>query len=374
MSSDVPPQGRRLDRRRSCLGGAAGQALLGPGRAELLEGIDRLGSISAAARDLRHVVPPGLAAGAEHERGGGRAARRSGDRRPARGRRPADAARPMGRGDLPAVARPAASERGRLRSAVRGSGACGRRRQSGRGPGTVAGGFCRRPAEARAVRCVFGASDELADQLLAGSPADLFLSADDARARPPGRGGADGAGPAHGSGGQHHRRRRPCRRDEAAIRAPTDLLLSQAGRIAVARPSCPLGGYTRTYLTRLGLYEALAPRLLVADNARSVASAVRAGRRRCRPRLWQRRRPGRRLPPPVPCSPAAGPHSLRRRAPAPRGRCGSRPAPSSHSSVRRRSRAAVPPLRLPRPCGSPRRAAEAPALPAARRVVISSRI
>jgi molybdate transport system substrate-binding protein len=127
------------------------------------------------------------------------------------------------------------------------------------------------------VRAVFGASDELADHVLAGAPADLFLTADErpldrlveARLLAPGA-------------------RRPLIANSLAaigapggplrVRRPTDLVRPAVGRIALAGPSCPLGGYTRTYLESLGLYEALLPRAVSVDSSRAVVSAVRAGR------------------------------------------------------------------------------------------------
>jgi molybdenum ABC transporter molybdate-binding protein len=126
------------------------------------------------------------------------------------------------------------------------------------------------------VRAVFGASDELADHVLAGAPADLFLTADDRHldrlearhlVRPGSRTplaantlAAVGAGPA------------------AAVRRPADLLRPAVSRIALADPTSPLGSYVRTYLESLGLYEALLPRAVPVDNSRAVLAAVRAGR------------------------------------------------------------------------------------------------
>jgi molybdenum ABC transporter molybdate-binding protein len=126
------------------------------------------------------------------------------------------------------------------------------------------------------VRTVFGASDELADHLLAGGPGDLFLAAD---VRQLHRLEAAhlvqmgtravlaenclaAVGPAEGT---------------ARVRKPADLVRPEVARLALAQPTSPLGGYTRAYLQGLGLYEAVVPRAVHLDNSRSVVSAVRAG-------------------------------------------------------------------------------------------------
>ena len=62
------------------------------------------------------------------------------------------------------------------------------------------------------------------------------------------------------------------------VRKPADLLGPEVGRIAMAAPSCPLGGYTRTYLQKMGLYDELLAKAAQVNNSRSVAAAVRAGR------------------------------------------------------------------------------------------------
>jgi molybdate transport system substrate-binding protein len=124
------------------------------------------------------------------------------------------------------------------------------------------------------VRTVFAASDELADHLLAGTPADLFLSADprqldrlEAAGLVPAGGRAllaENCLVAIGPAG------RP-----AAVRRPADL--ASGVRVALADPDSPLGRYTRAYLEELGLYEAVRARALTVDSARAVVTAVRGG-------------------------------------------------------------------------------------------------
>jgi molybdate transport system substrate-binding protein len=48
-------------------------------------------------------------------------------------------------------------------------------------------------------------------------------------------------------------------------------------RIALAAPSCPLGAYTRAYLAKLGLYEAVLKRAVLMDHSRAVVAAVQTG-------------------------------------------------------------------------------------------------
>src|SRR5262249_21269554 len=63
----------------------------------------------------------------------------------------------------------------------------------------------------------------------------------------------------------------------APVRRPADLLGPAVSRVALAAPSCPLGGYTRAYLEGLGLYEALVARAVLVDHSRAVVAAVQAG-------------------------------------------------------------------------------------------------
>ncbi|HEX5269674.1 MAG TPA: molybdate ABC transporter substrate-binding protein, partial [Gemmataceae bacterium] len=126
------------------------------------------------------------------------------------------------------------------------------------------------------VRAVFGASDELADQLLAGAPFDLFLTAD----------------PGHldrleAAGLVERGRRVPLAGNglaavaaagrDLAVRGPADLAGPDAPRVALAEPPCPLGAYTRAYLDRLGLPAPLPGRSVRVENSRAVIAAVRAG-------------------------------------------------------------------------------------------------
>jgi molybdenum ABC transporter molybdate-binding protein len=126
------------------------------------------------------------------------------------------------------------------------------------------------------VRAVFGASDELADQLLAGAPFDLFLTADPGHldrlqkaglVEPGRRVALAGNGlAAVAAAGQ-----------ELAVGGPGDLAGPNGPRVALADPGCPLGAYTRAYLESLHLYEPLLKRAVRVENSRAVIAAVRAG-------------------------------------------------------------------------------------------------
>jgi molybdate transport system substrate-binding protein len=126
------------------------------------------------------------------------------------------------------------------------------------------------------VRTVFGASDELADHLLAGSPGHLFLTADPlqldrlkaARLLLPGAGvslAANGLAAV------------ACSDRDCPVQKPADLARNDAIQVAIAGPDCPLGRYTNAYLEGLNLYERVLRRAVRVENSRAVLAAVRAG-------------------------------------------------------------------------------------------------
>jgi molybdate transport system substrate-binding protein len=125
------------------------------------------------------------------------------------------------------------------------------------------------------VRAIFGASNELADQLLAGAPGDVFISAEaaevdrlaaaklvakDARVTVARNGLAIVGGT-----------------KVAPIKKPADILDARFKRVAVAEPACPLGGYSKAYLEKSKLYEKLLLKILHVDNSRAVLAAVASG-------------------------------------------------------------------------------------------------
>jgi molybdenum ABC transporter molybdate-binding protein len=125
------------------------------------------------------------------------------------------------------------------------------------------------------VRAFFGASNEIADQMLAGAAGDVFISADEPQierlesARITLKGS-----------------RKPIATNSLSIiglvgakqlAKPTDLLKSRFKRVVLAEPECPLGRLSKLYLTKIGIYDDLQSRLLHVDNSRAVRAAVASG-------------------------------------------------------------------------------------------------
>ena len=122
------------------------------------------------------------------------------------------------------------------------------------------------------VRTIFGASNELADQLLAGAPCDVFVSADPvqlSRLVDANRVAKN----AHQTiaknglaivGGAK----------SAPISKASDLLEARFKRVAIAEADCPLGQYSKAYLEKTRLYEKLQSKALYVDNSRAVLAAV----------------------------------------------------------------------------------------------------
>jgi len=257
---------------------SGGQPLLGPGRLELLEAIDRGHSISAAARAVgmsyrrAWLLIDGMnkAAGSElvSTRTGGK--RGGGARLTERGH----FAVTVFRGLLDHVRRVAESTLHWLTEPEAGTihVACatsleGVLRQLIVDFASLEPGVC--------VRAITGASDELSAHLLAGAPADLFLTADARqldRLREAGILAPESeATVAHNSLAAIGPKQGP------PVRAASDLGGPRIHRIAVADPGCPLGAYTRAYLEPLGLWETVRQRAVVLDNPAVVTAAVRAG-------------------------------------------------------------------------------------------------
>jgi molybdenum ABC transporter molybdate-binding protein len=258
-----------------------GQPLLGPGRVELLESIDRWLSISEAARRMgmsyRHAwllvqsanaaaAEPLVAAATGGRHGGGAYLTEP-------GRRAVAAYRELQtRLQQAAECYKSCSPRDWDADAVHVAAPVSLQEVLGE---LLADYAVRTPAVR--VRAVFGASDELADHLLAGARADLFLTAD------PGQLDRLAAGRLLGP-------------DEpivlagntlavigpadcpVSVRKPADLQAPTIQRIALAAARCPLGGYSRAYLASCRLLDALSSRILEVDNSQAVLAAVRAGR------------------------------------------------------------------------------------------------
>lgn len=126
------------------------------------------------------------------------------------------------------------------------------------------------------VHTLFGASNELAEQLAAGAPIDLFFTGDKSHLGPLGA----------TEKGKRSSIVRLATNGLAVVapaasllrfRAPRDLLHDDVRRIAVADPACPLGRCTATYLTKLKLLDAVRAKSVEVDNSRAVLAAVRSG-------------------------------------------------------------------------------------------------
>jgi molybdenum ABC transporter molybdate-binding protein len=258
----------------------AGQTILGPGRLELLEGIARHHSISAAARHIgmsyRHAWQmvqeinqaagePLVIASTGGVKGGGAQLSPLGSWAVSIFRELNEQCRQMAAGLLPRLRKHSP------RTALHVAAAVSLEEVFGQ----ILADFVVHEPTVR-VRAVFGASDELADHLLAGAPADLFLSAD---LRQLDR--LQAAKLVHGEQrvllaenglaviGLANR--------SLVVRKPSDLAGNTALRIALAEPDCPLGSYTRAYLKGLHLYTHLRGRALLVENSRGVIGAIRAG-------------------------------------------------------------------------------------------------
>jgi molybdate transport system substrate-binding protein len=124
------------------------------------------------------------------------------------------------------------------------------------------------------IHAIFGASNALADQIVSGSAADVFVSAS-----------GDEIDRLAKSGMVRRGSRRVLARNSLAIvatqdlgrtlRTPAELPTSGAERFVVADPACPLGHCTAEYLESIGVHELMQRRLIRVDNSRAVLSALR---------------------------------------------------------------------------------------------------
>jgi molybdenum ABC transporter molybdate-binding protein len=258
----------------------SGRTVLGNGRLQLLEAIDRCRSISAAARQLRMSYrrawllvqsvneaagQPLVVAATGGSGGGGAQLTPQGHQAVAIFRQLQQHLRQNAEAILPRLAASSLSACVHVAAAVSLEEALGQ---------LLADFAVQQPA--MRVRAIFGASNELADHLLAGGAADLFLTAD-----------PEPLDRLETAGLVEPGTRRVLVTNTLAAVAPTnaaatihkpgDLAQSQVQRIALAEPASPLGHYTRAFLESVALYETLLPRAVHVDNSRGVVAAVRAG-------------------------------------------------------------------------------------------------
>jgi molybdenum ABC transporter molybdate-binding protein len=259
----------------------AGKAVLGQGRLDLLEGIDRWHSISAAARQMgmsyRHAWllvqqinegagEPLVVAVTGGKKGGGAELTPLGRWATVAFRQFHEQLRQKAAALLPRIVHPAEATCLHVAAAVSLEEVLGR----------LLVDFALHQPGLR-VRAIFGASDELASHLIAGAPCDLFLAADATQFTPL---LAAGLLPAKHKAvilATNHLAAVGRADSKALAITPADLAKRQKIKLAVADPSCPLGGYSRTYLESLGLDLASRSNLLQVDNSRAVLAAVRAG-------------------------------------------------------------------------------------------------
>lgn len=108
----------------------------------------------------------------------------------------------------------------------------------------------------------FGASSLLARQIEQGAPADLFLSADEARMN------------ALAKKGLIRTRVSVLSNTLVVVGAP----LARARSIALAEPaSVPAGVYARAWLQKIGMWQRIAPKVIPTENVRAALAAVEAG-------------------------------------------------------------------------------------------------
>jgi molybdate transport system substrate-binding protein len=141
----------------------------------------------------------------------------------------------------------------------------------------VAASYSAKTGDSVKVVFVFGASSLLARQIEEGAPVDLFISADEAK--------MDRLEKA----GLIVKETRRSRLSNALavvvaadsllqISSPRDLADSRIKRIALADPKAvPAGIYSQAYLEKLGLWTAIAPKVVPTDNVRAALAAVESG-------------------------------------------------------------------------------------------------
>jgi molybdenum ABC transporter molybdate-binding protein len=257
----------------------AGQAILGPGRLELLESIHRWHSISAAARHMgmsyrrawnlvqsinQTAGEPLVTAATGGKQGGGAELTELGRWAIGVFREIQQQVRLSAAATLPRLVEPSqtpvlhVAAAASLEEVVRD---------------LLASYALYQPLVK--VQAVFGASDELATHILAGAPADVFLTAD---AEPLTR--LESAGLVAPGAAQllattalaaitHQDRNLTASR-------PSHLTRKEIGRIALPGSESPAGRYTQAYLESVELLEKLGKKAVWVENSRAVVAAIRS--------------------------------------------------------------------------------------------------
>lgn len=125
--------------------------------------------------------------------------------------------------------------------------------------------------------CNFAASSVLARQIKEGAPADLFFSADEPQMDALAQAGLLLDGTRRSLLGNTLVVVVPAD-SEQIPRTPADLRADAIKRIALGEPATvPAGVYAKAHLTKLGLWEALQPKLVSTENVRAALAAVTSG-------------------------------------------------------------------------------------------------
>jgi molybdate transport system substrate-binding protein len=256
-----------------------GQAILGQGRLELLEGIDRWHSISAAARHMgmsyrrawnlvqsinAAAGEPLVTAAPGGTKGGGAQLTELGKWATRVFRELQNHLRLSAAAKLSEMVQPSATATLHVAAAASLEEVLRE---------LLAAYSLQRPAVR--VQAVFGASDELANHVLAGAPADVFLTADPRQLDRLEQAGLLDVGTrmvlaTTGLAAITQRDR------NLTVARPAHLVRPEIGRIALARTDSPAGRYTQAFLDNLRLFEAVSPQALWVENSRAVVASIRA--------------------------------------------------------------------------------------------------
>jgi molybdenum ABC transporter molybdate-binding protein len=257
----------------------AGQAILGEGRQELLEGIDRWHSISAAARHMgmsyrrawvlvqsinTAAGEPLVTAATGGSKGGGAQLTELGRWAIAVFREVQQQVRLTASATLPQLVQPSSKSILHLAAAASLEEVLRE----------LLAGFALQ-APAVGVQAIFGASDELATHILAGAPADVFLTADCRQLDRLDAAGLVAAGTRLLLATTTLAVITQCD-NVLALSRPAHLKRAEAGRIALARSESPAGRYVQAYLESVHLLESLSERAVWVENSRAVVAAIRA--------------------------------------------------------------------------------------------------
>ena len=126
------------------------------------------------------------------------------------------------------------------------------------------------------LRLQLGGSNELARQIAAGAPGDLFVSADASKMDGLERSGLLAPGTRRDLLGNQLVVIVPA--DAPPLAAPGALAGPAVARLALAQPDAvPAGIYARTWLERRGLWERVRARVVATENVRGALAAVASG-------------------------------------------------------------------------------------------------